>query len=140
MSLISTANNKFKYDQEYFDIKLEDHAQNSHKLLSDKSGWNYNPLKKGQFGFDNMVMSVGTAFENKHTKLEEIADDVHKGWRENYIFWRDNEPWNNGYFKPYQALGDERRNACSVTEYKSLSQEEKDKDLVIAEYVLKFFN
>jgi hypothetical protein len=69
----------------------------AHKILSEKSGWNYIPLNKGSFGYDNMAMSIGYMIDNyqPNQTLDECADNVHKGWAENYIFWRDTLPFQS---------------------------------------------
>ena len=40
------------------------------------------------------------------------------------------------YYEPYNKLGDERRNTAAITEYNDLPQEEKDKDIIIANFIM----
>ena len=138
-----TANGKYDYTQVYGlkQVTLDFLINHAHRVLSEKSGWNYFPLKKGSFGYDNMAMSIGYMFDHYYPNqsLDECADNVHKGWTENYIFWRDTLPFQSNpelYIAPFNPLGDERRNICASTPYSQLPQEEKDKDLIIAEAVL----
>jgi len=73
--------------------------------------------------------------------LDECAENVHIGWTKNYTFWRDNPPFQTQptlYIAPFNPLGDERRNTCANTPYSQLPQEEKDKDLVIAEAIMMY--
>lgn len=97
-------------------------------------------MRIGSFGFDNLICSLGKVFESniKITDKNEIASLIHEGWIENYIYWRDNKPYekNKLYYKPYDSLNDERRNKCSQTKFEDLSQEEKNKDLIIAEFLI----
>jgi hypothetical protein len=67
-----------------------------------------------------------------------IARLVHEGWCINYVFWRDNKPFeeNKNYDKPYQPLGDDRRNKCAQLKYNELDKDEQAKDIIIAEYIV----
>jgi hypothetical protein len=142
-----TANGRFQYDQKFHEKTLAEWADDVHKEMSKASGWKYFPLQRGAFGFDNYVMSFGFTFEGiekvkkSGTELTRdiLADHIHIGWAENYIYWRDNLPAtkDDRYKKPAKPLGDERRNMCAKTEYIDLPQDEKDKDLVIADFILK---
>jgi hypothetical protein len=108
--------------------------------LSEASGWKYFPLSKGSFGYDNIAVSLGFVDCKVPLTRELIAEMVHNGWVCNYTFWRDNKPFEDpsgNYKKPYTPLGDERRNACASTPFAQLPQDEKDKDLIIADFVLK---
>ena len=93
--LTKTANRDFKYDAEFDGHKLSDLSQEAHKVLSVASGWGYRPLVPGQFGYDNMIMSVGVAFTEAPNDAgeEDIAALVHEGWCRNYKYWRDEKPW-----------------------------------------------
>ncbi len=160
---MSSANSEFKYDHEYtfqtkcdyaYSVKkvtLRELVNECHKELSTKLNWNYVPLVEGSFGFDNMVVSIGYALNRYFNNMklqnsiappdeEEIAEYIHKGWAINYIYWRDNSPWenNNVYRKPYKLLNDENRNKLADTSYKNLNQQEKDKDLIIAKILMKY--
>jgi hypothetical protein len=139
MNLINIdASQRFPYHRIYFCNTLDYYVQLCHKELSKKSGWNYIPLTKGSFGYDNMIVSIGILFSHMRElgsiDLEEMANLIHRGWVENYLYWRDNKPWetNDFYKKPYNPLGDERRDKCASLEYKDLPEEEKEKDRIIA--------
>lgn len=130
--------------QIYFNKTLDEHIQDIHEKMSLHYKWKYYPLKIGSFGYDNLLYScyiVFTSYKENDDK-DKIADYIHKGWIKNYIFWRDNWPWLNYsiYKKPYTELGDERRNKCSVIEYIDLPEDEKEKDLFIAEHLYKILS
>lgn len=153
---IETANRKYKYNQLFFQNTLNDIIQEAHKFNCEKNKWDFKPLIPGAFGYDNLAICLGNSFtkilqdldtntnanynqniNNNLTLGEEIAELVHKSWIENYTYWRDNKPWetNNTYRPPYSPIGDERRNKLAETPYSELPQEEKDKDLIIAEFI-----
>lgn len=144
----TTANKEYSFDQVFHGKSLEDWVQLAHKELSRASHWRYFPLKRGQFGFDNMVMSVGLALNNmceipqgegEIPTAEEVADWIHEGWSQNYRYWLKRQPWlanPNLYKKPSKALGDKRRTECAKASYQELPKDEQDKDLVIARFLI----
>jgi hypothetical protein len=140
-----SANKSFNYDDEFYGYKLSELAQEAHRELSILSGWYYRQLVPGQFGYDNMIVCIGTALKefkdgDKITSDSEIklAELIHEGWAINYIYWRDTSPWlKRGYSAPAKKLGDERRNQCAITAFKNLDKEEQDKDLVISRFLIK---
>ena len=136
-----TANKEYQYDAIYHKKPLYQWVDEVHKYMSKEMGWKYYPLKKGAFGFDNLVISIAYTFdkEKKLNNIDTVANLVHEGWIQNYSFWRDFRPFDSGnlYFEPAKALGDERRELCCDTEYKDLPEEEKEKDKMIAKYLIK---
>ena len=140
------ATGEFSYDDVFHGKSLAEWANLAHKELSIKSGWKYFPLQPGQFGFDNMVVSIGYAFSKTNSKMttaqSKMADLIHDGWISNYTYWRDEKPWltNSLYKKPAKALGDDRRNECATTAYSDLPNEEKEKDDIIADFLIKIIN
>ncbi len=143
MEAICTANKLYNYDDKYNEITLDDFVQYVHKRNCEENKWKHTALKKGAFGYDNLCVTIGTVFNNKITKdsaHEDVAKWVHDGWIENYTYWRDNTPWDNKnmtYYKPYNPFGDERREMCAKTEYKDLPDDEKEKDLLIAKFIME---
>jgi len=117
MTATKTANGYYSYSQLYYNEPLDSYIQYAHKVLSEKSGWNYKPLIKGSFGYDNLAISIGHMLE-KYTP--------------------DHNP--QLYISPYTPLGDERRNQCAETCYEMLTEEEKTKDLIIANAVIDYAN
>lgn len=141
-----TANGKYLFDKNFFGKELKVWVQESHRELSKASGWFYRALVPGQFGFDNMAMSVGLTLEKLEsgslTEITEevLADLIHQGWSINYLYWRNNKPWNttnSPYKKPSKTLNDKRRNECASTNYVDLPDDEKEKDLILARYLIK---
>ncbi|CAH6420952.1 Hypothetical protein KVN_LOCUS81 [uncultured virus] len=134
-----SANGKFSYEKIYIDKSLNEWTINVHKYMTKELKWKYAPLKKGMFGYDNLIMSLAYVFEYCPNKLDinEVADYVHQGWTANYLYWKNNNPWsvNKFYMKPKNPLGDQRRNNCANTPFKFLPKEEKEKDLIIAKFL-----
>lgn len=102
-----TANSKYQYDTIYHGQSLDHWIQSAHKKNCSVNGWKYMPLKRGAFGYDNIAISLVYLFDyitkfGKHD-TEMMADAIHRGWCENYIYWRDNKPhkqFPNHYFAP----------------------------------------
>lgn len=146
-----TANSMFSYNQHFCGIALENWVQNAHKYNCIKNNWEHTPLKQWSFGYDNLAVSLGYAlskFDDKllqmsaytETDVQQLAEYIHDGWCINYIYWRDHQPYLSGnYIAPYSPLGDDRRNACALTPYAELPVDEKEKDVILAKYVLSFY-
>lgn len=140
-----SANGKYNYDKIIFDMTIDEWVQKAHKFNCKENGWKYNPLKKGMFGYDNLVLSLMKPLKkikkNKNLlsedKIDKISKFIHKGWCENYIYWRDFEPYKTGdYIKPSKKLNDNRRNNCAITKFKELPEDEKEKDRLFARFIL----
>lgn len=144
MQATQTANGKYGYNTVFQNKTLNDWVQEFHKINCEENKWSFTPLKPGAYGYDNLVICLGNFFSSqsapKETSLEEVAILIHDSWVENYIYWRDNKPWEKeGYFKPFKPINDERRNKCAETSYKDLPDDEKEKDLILARYIIKLF-
>ena len=155
MEAIYTADGNFKYDQEYCGKTLDKWAQEAHKHNCKVNGWKFCPLKKGAYGYDNLCMSFGYVFEHydideldelddldkrDELNVDQVASLIHDGWVANYLYWRDNKPYDcndYNYRKPYKPINDKRRNKCADTPYDDLPNNEKKKDLVFAKFILK---
>jgi hypothetical protein len=137
-----TANKSYKYNDSFFGKKLSDIVNSVHKHYSEKMKWTYKPLFPGTFGYDNLAISIAytlSSIKNKKYEINELATLVHEGWIINYLYWRNNKPYltNEIYKKPYNPLGDERRDKCASLSFDQLDKEEQDKDIIIAEYLIK---
>ena len=123
-----TANKKYNYNDVLYNKTLDCWIQECHKYNCEKNGWKFNPLKKGAYGYDNLAIVLGNIFTGIIN--ENICENIHNSWSENYIFWRDNKPYenNNNYIKPYSPLGDTRRNNLVNLKFAELDDEEKKKD------------
>ena len=140
-----TANKQYKYNHMFFGKSLEHWVQETQLHQCKNYGWPTNPLKRGGFGFDNLAISVGFLLQSLETNrdlltnIEQASDIIHQGWTINYTFWRDNQPdkSNKDYKGPAKPLGDERRNMCAKSSYINLPEDEKEKDRVIARFVLQ---
>lgn len=144
-SATKTANSAYTYSQVFFDKPLSQWVSEASAYNNQKQGWGNQKLQPGSFGYDNIAISLATLFEDEslsyivqENSVEEGAGLIHYGWAINYCFWRDQKPWlkNKAYSKPSSPLGDERRNQCALLVYDDLSEEEKDKDRIFAEFVI----
>lgn len=148
LEAIRSANGEYDYDTKLYYMTLNDWVQEAHKINCISYNWNFSPLKRGNFGYDNLIVSIGYTLINckKFTEenIETVACMIHEGWIINYTYWRDNEPWLNNpvykYIRPFVSLGDERRNTCAKLDYNQLSPEEKDKDRILAKFLIKKIN
>jgi hypothetical protein len=140
MEASQTANQMYSYDMLFYGTPLDTWVQDAHRHNCEIGKWEYAPLKKGAFGYDNLAVSIGYALSNyvydddaETTYI--LADLIHQGWCMNYVFWRDHKPYagSTQYIAPYNPLGDERRNMCAETEFYFLDREEQDKDFNIAD-------
>lgn len=142
-----TADGKILYE------KYHDLVQHVHKKNCDFFSWKYTPLIPGAFGYDNLVYTIydGLEFlrENKEKldqdgteKYDKLAEVIHKAWIKNYIFWRDTKPYETSekYRKPFNPIGDERRNKCAETPFEKLDTEERQKDIILARILTDLFS
>ncbi len=141
---MQTSNKLFKYDQIYLNKTLDQYANEIHHIMKLKCKWNNNnKLLIGMYGYDALIMSIGYALKYCPDKLnlQCLAEFIHQGWSDNYIYWRDSQPWlkNKLYKKPHNCLGDSRRNKLSLTKFNDLPVEEKKSNIIIAKYILKHF-
>ena len=140
-----TANQLYSYDAQVGNQTLHHFIQQSHLAMCKAYGWSSTPLKVGCFGYDNLACSIAWCYTQlietiteRSVIVEDAAAWVHDGWVQNYVWWRDQKPWktNKAYTKPSAALGDERRDNLALTAYADLPEDEKEKDRVVASYVL----
>ena len=149
MEATTSANGKYTYDKKYFGKTLDVWINTAHKFNCESNKWKYMPLKKGAFGYDNLCVSLVKVFKYIKAKqdkdedyifdVDSLANRIHRGWIENYLYWRDNTPWKNKeftYYKPAKAINDTRRNECADTDYNDLPQDEKDKDIIFANFII----
>lgn len=136
-----TANGVYRYDHELQGHTLDWWVQRTHQYNCQQNGWYHHPLKLGAFGYDNLCMSLGRLLEMDLKTMDEwhAADIIHRGWTENYLYWRDNQPWksNSSYVKPSRPLADTRRDMCAQNQFEDLPSDEQQKDIILAQFVLK---
>jgi hypothetical protein len=146
---MQTADGRYWFSDIYYGKKLEVHVDDLHKYNSDANGWGRYELIPGLFGFDCLAHACARTFKYIDTweldndgipEIEFLAGMVHDAWVDVYVFWRGNKPWETSdvYKRPKNKLGDERRDGLCVP-YAELPPQEKAKDVIIAEYFLRFF-
>jgi hypothetical protein len=140
-----TANGKYCYNNVYYGKTLDAWVNECHKANCAKNGWRFQPLRRGAFGYDNIVVSLVYLFRSIETNKGDkdvLCDAVHQGWCENYQYWRDNQPWKTdvAYSAPLKPLGDAQRDMCLTTSYVNLPKDEQDKDLLFVDYVLSILS
>ena len=138
-----TANSLFSCDEVYMNKLLDDHINEIHAIISKKYKWKSQKLLIGMFGYDNLAMSIGYIFKYCPNMLDSnlAAKYAHKGWADNYIYWRDHQPWLTSkiFKKPHKPLNDERRNKLTDTKFRDLTGEDKEINILIANYVKSLF-
>lgn len=143
-----TANKLFKYDTVFFDLSLDEWCQKAHKKNCIENRWFHKPLASGAFGYDNLIISLGytlnkikeSGMDISDIDIEKLASWIHEGWGINYLYWRDNKPWTKkhvgNYRRPNKTLNDERRNKCLSLSYDELPEDEKEKDVILAKFIV----
>jgi hypothetical protein len=139
-----TANGQFSYNQSFLNQPLHTLVQELQLYQAKTYGWAAVPLKQGGFGFDNLAICIGLLLQKIEQdrslldNLELASDLIHQGWIINYVYWRDSKPGlkSKDYKAPAKPLGDERRNMCAITSFQLLPEDEKNKDRVIAKFLL----
>lgn len=138
-----TANRKYRYNDEVFGRTLDTWAQEVHKYNAKMNGWKYFPLKPGAYGYDNNIVALMRVFKALEDDPDILADHdamcqlIHEGWIENYVYWRDNKPYDKDdkYRKPAKPLNDARRNALINKRHDELPQDEQEKTVVYVDFI-----
>jgi len=133
----TTADGKYNLAQKFFnELPLYKLAQTCNELTCK------NPiiLTFNSYGMDVIASSIGYALINivdlSLASIEEISTMIHKGWIENYIYWRDNKPWiSRNFSKPHDALGDERRESFVTLSFNELDKTRQARNLLWAKFL-----
>ena len=138
-----TANKQYQYDDIVRGKSLHDWATEVNSRLCTLNEWKVSPLKKGSFGYDTIIVSIGNAFQETDTmeiiRKSDLADKVHQGWAANYLYWRDHCPYENEnglYIKPSNPFGDVHRDLCALQSYSEVSIDVREKADLIAGILL----
>lgn len=128
-------------------VKLPSHELAELTHISDKAldhAYHYGMSKPGSFGYKANEQSVLHAIDviaTGNTNIEAIADAVHKGW--SHAFFTVKDPAYKDPTIVDEATGLTKgqkkynsRLALAKTSYRSLSNDEKEKDRVVARAVL----
>lgn len=124
-----TANSMFSYEQDFHGLSLDEWVKNSHRQLSNQFKIEYVPLEKGSYMYDNLAVRIGYAFTTKSEDdtAENVAEYIHDGWCMNYVYWRDHSSQEN-----VSTIDDQK----AITAFADLDQEEKEKYLGLATYLV----
>lgn len=137
---METSNGMFSYNEMYFDMTLKEWVQTCYVQYAKHYGWT-NTLKPGCYGFDNFACSIAFVLrhvmEHGDTDIETAASLVHDGWCVNFLEWHTIRPWKYEYGgRTPRGIDDPARVVLAHTPYADLSDEEKKKDLIIAQTIL----
>lgn len=128
---MTTADGKINHSE------FDELVQLVNRKNSEKNGWKVNSLKPGTYGYDNLAHCIVAS--HGEVNMNKLCHLIHDAWTYNYLYWRDNKPWetNTYYKKPFQPLGDERRDNCAALSFDLLPSDEQAKDVAIAEILLE---
>lgn len=125
-----TANGRFRYSNLYFGKSLD--------------AWikMYSACKPGTYDYDSWAVSLAYLFRELTSSQSkygdptlDAADAVHRGWCENYAYWRDKRPWGGIYQQPATLTDTQRERRCGLS-FNSLSAEERARYIAIAKTIL----
>ena len=131
----------FDIYEKWADKTLNDWVQDLHLHLCKHKGWEYVPLVVGQFGYDDLASRITSALcylfsaSNQTAVTEDdIAHEVHWGFSENYVYWREKLPYESDirFHPPHRPLGDAYRDKLASLKFADLSDHEKEKARGIA--------
>lgn len=140
-----TADGSISFDEVILSLPVSHWVARIDAEFVAKNGWKPRTLAPGTYGYDNYAHAINAAAglidcrRDRVPDREAVAKYIHMGWKRNYEYWRDEEPWEDtsrGYTKPFQPLGDERRETCARLPWHELDQTEKDKDLSLADIIM----
>lgn len=138
MSITQTANRKYKFSAKYLDKPLSQWIGDANAEM----GWSRTATAPGTYGYDVMASSMAYGLQEAiegERNLEKLAEQIHAGWAESYVYWRDMKPWTTAGYKMPKKAADEERNKYVESEFKDLPEDEKEKNLVLARFILKQF-
>jgi hypothetical protein len=138
-----TANGEYKYTQIVLGKTIDCLTQDAHRTNCAANKWLHSSLTPGAYGYDAIVLSLMYALDSYNAgeiKLsnDKFAEKIHDGWCVNFKYWCDHKPYENGpYRAPYKPLSNKWRIKSFKTKYNDLDQEEKDKDLIFAAFLIE---
>lgn len=125
--------NEFMESKIFNENDLDHYAQVSDEALD--NAYHYGRSKPGTFGYEANKGSAKFALnlmQNGETDIEKISDAIHKGWASVAITYDD----------PIYATKPEKkenRMKLANTSYSELSEDEKEKDRVVARSLLQAY-
>lgn len=139
-----SANRLYDYSMIISGRTVDHLVQDLHQYRCHVSGWYGHPLIPGSFTYDSLlcgIMSVIETCDLRTASGHEIASAVHQGWVKNYKFWKKQLPWlplgKSRYSRPVRPVADHRRDKCSELLYDTLPDDEKLKNYIIADWIVK---
>ncbi len=131
----------------YYNKSLYEWSNFVHMKISKKSGWSYERLNLGTYGFDSNIECIYAIMQylqsTSSAKLEDLAYVCHDSWCDTYKYWSLLEPYleNPIYKRPRKPFGDTRRELLSNTAFTFLPNNEKDKVIYFVQIIIdEIFN
>ncbi len=152
MEAVRDASGCYDFDAAHFGAPLSWWVRELHRYDSDVNCRETPSLETGSFGYSHYACCAEFGLrvmriECINTK-DKIAAAIFEGWKYNYIYWRDNQPWSNEfqgacgyrYIAPHRSFDDKTRDIDSRFYYDELSESSKLKSVRLAEGLISSFN
>ena len=125
----------------------DEFVQQFHKYNCDRNGWRFQTLIPGTYAYDCIAVSTQYMMDqcnnDKTNDITAMAQFLHEGWAKNYIYWRDEKPWQKDptrFHKPSKPIKNKEREQLAQTPYSGLSAKDKDGNLFMAQYIVANLN
>ena len=117
INITKTASGLYSFDTIYFNLSLSEWITNVHRRMV-KIGWANVKIFPGKYGYDTYSYTLVSIFETIMSHKNDIflyigkvllydiyVEAVHKAWTENYIYWKNNTPYESlNYKKPSKPI------------------------------------
>lgn len=146
MALNQTASGKYRFDAVYFNRSISKWVNMVNTDISITKKIKKIHIYPGKYGFDSYVYILSLLLTHLSNNTNDIYTYisgsldinnylllVHKGWKKNYIYWVNDQPYNEGpYKKPTKELNTDTRNEKAMLYYNKLDEDTKNiyKDII----------
>ena len=151
MEINQTASGKYRFNTVYFKKSISEWVNLVNTYVSEKNNFKKIHIYPGKYGFDNYIYVLSAILSHLSKNLEDIQyymkgtldinvylELIHKGWKKNYIYWVNNEPYEtDSYKKPSKPLISDVRNKKAMSYYNNLDEETQDVYIDIVSSVFK---
>lgn len=130
-------------------LTLHQAVESLHKFQCNDEGWECYPLKPGSWSYDNLAHLIYVLNEwclqewskkpHKNFTSEMLQKMVFIAWKDNYIYWRDDKPYEKDkqYSMPKKVPFNPERDARALMKYEDLPEKYKDKNIVYVNWYIK---